>query len=165
MTENDAAFIGYLAGLRNAEGSGALADLRRGLAGDPWNEIRMHRYVVPNLKDNMYPWDQKVYYMVAALFASHPDSGGMGDLGDSMERLTGKTGSQSMESRFIALLSAHQDDLFDQLRHAISLLKSKEIPVDWVQLCRDLRRWNDPDRRTQIKWSRSYWKSKKDEEE
>ena len=163
--EDDATFIGYLTSLNESGNRGALADLRRGLSGEPWNEVKMHKYVVPKLTDSMYPWDQKVYYMVAALFASNPNTGGKGDMGETMAHLSLITDSQSVESRFISLLDAHPDDLFDRLRYTVSLLKSKEISVDWYKLCHDLKRWNDPERSTQNRWSRSYWKMKEIKEE
>jgi CRISPR system Cascade subunit CasB len=64
---------------------------------------------------------------------------------------------KSIERRFVALLECHEDDLAERLRHAVSLLRSKEIPVDWLQLLKDLRRWNREDRKAQREWARAFW--------
>ena len=61
------------------------------------------------------------------------------------------------EKRFVALLNCHQEDLPDHLRHAVSLLRSKEIPIDWARLLRDLRWWHREDKRVQRDWARAFW--------
>src|SRR5262249_54428628 len=69
----------------------------------------------------------------------------MTNLGASFAWLGSQVDSKSIEKRFVALLNCHEDDLAEHLRHAIGLLRSKEIPVDWIQLLKDLRNWNHPD--------------------
>ena len=56
------------------------------------------------------------------------------NLGASFARLAQATESESIEKRFVALLNCRRDDLHAHLRHAVGLLKSKDIPVDWAQL-------------------------------
>jgi CRISPR/Cas system-associated endonuclease Cas1 len=49
------------------------------------------------------------------------------------------------------------------LRQAITLLKSKEIGVNWQNLLWDVRRWrwNDEQRdRVRKEWSRAFWRSR-----
>jgi CRISPR system Cascade subunit CasB len=64
-----------------------------------------------------------------------------------------------MEARFVALLNAHPDDLDDHLRHAVSLLKAYERPLDWFRLFDDLLRWDHPDGHVQLRWARDFYRS------
>jgi CRISPR system Cascade subunit CasB len=96
-------------------------------------------------------------FMVASLFALHPDTTDAGNLGTSFRRIGNP--SESIEKRFVALLNAHSDDLPDHLRQAISLLRSNEVRVNWLQLLRDIEGWNRDDRIVQRKWAAEYWGS------
>jgi CRISPR system Cascade subunit CasB len=62
-----------------------------------------------------------------------------------------------VERRFVALLNCHQDDLDHHLRQAVSLLKSKDAPVDWAELLKDIQRWDNDDRLVQRRWARAFW--------
>jgi CRISPR system Cascade subunit CasB len=62
-----------------------------------------------------------------------------------------------VERRFVALLNASPHDLAEHLRHAIALLRSKKIPVDWAQLLRDVQDWNWPNHPVQRNWARAFW--------
>jgi CRISPR system Cascade subunit CasB len=77
--------------------------------------------------------------------------------------LAGKAGSEeAVERRFVALLNAHPEDLDKHLRHAVSLLKAHEIPVDWLRLLGDLRGWGNPERYVQRNWARAFWGGRQD---
>lgn len=155
MTETHP-FVDYLASLRDDRG--ALAALRRGLGQPPGTVASMYRYVVPWLPREAYPWREAAYYMLAALFASHPADGGVGNMGDRFARTRDPRGDDAaIERRFTALLAAHPDDLAFYLRQAVSYLESKEIPVNWSQLLSDILGWDHPDRYVQQQWARSFW--------
>jgi CRISPR system Cascade subunit CasB len=66
-------------------------------------------------------------------------------------------GSASVERRFTALLDCHADELPGHLRHAVSLLKSKGVPVDWRVLLADVQWWGHGDRFVQREWAREFW--------
>ena len=103
---------------------------------------------------------ESAFYLVAALFALHPQSTEFGNMGAHMAKTRTESGEDALERRFTALLSAHPDDLPDYLRQAISFLKSKEEPVNWTQLLWDLQSWDkrdDPKTSVQKKWARSFW--------
>lgn len=141
-------FIAYLEAFVEKEERGMLAALRRGLGKEPGTVAEMHRYVVPWLPDDdASDWQANRWYIVASLFALHQGnwtSSGEGrrlNLGASFSQLRQKTDSDSIERRFIAMLNCDADDLPQHLRHAISLLKSHEVKVDFAQLLRDLRWW------------------------
>jgi len=149
-------FIGYLLSLAKEgnEDRGALADLRSGLGKAPGAMARVHRHVVPYLPD--YRSDERWYYLIAALFGSFPQHRKGRSIGAAFRSLKPK--SDSMEARFIALLNAHQDDLGDHLRHAISLLKSNEQPLDWFRLFEDLHQWDHSEGYVQLNWARDFYR-------
>ena len=53
--------------------------------------------------------------------------------------------------------AAHPDDLPFFLRQAVSFLKSKDVPINWHQLMRDINHWNHPDRFVQHNWANAFW--------
>lgn len=153
----------------------ALAALRRGLGKSPGEVSEIHRYVVPyinNLSDSNYK-QADCYYLVASLFALHQISwhseekaAYKSNLGASFAKLQASSdGNESIEKRFVALLNSHQEDLADHLRHAVSLLKSKEIGIDWLQLLKDLQNWDNDNRYVQRDWARAFWSKPSDEPE
>lgn len=152
-------FVAYLEGLRDAGDRGALAALRRGLGKPPGAALEMHRYVVPWLGEQERPWSDAVHYMVASLFALHPQPGGSGSVGSALARVAASTGAASTERRFVALLNCHGDDLSRHLRQAVSLAKAHEVPIDWNRLYQDLMGWNHHSGYVQRRWARDYWGS------
>ena len=159
----DQQFVEFLQRLVDRKERGALATLRRGLGRPPGEAPEMHRYVASWAGGEKSRRREDVYYLVAALFAYHPvqwnAQNGQSNLGASFARLSKADGisQEGIERRFTALLSAHVEDLHVQLRHAVSLLRSKEIPVDWRQLLYDLRRWQQEERWVQRNWAKAFW--------
>ena len=154
-------FVVYLEKLAEKEDRAALAALRRSLGKSPGEAADAHRYVLPF---SPAIWEEPAYYLVAGLFALHPANwrkeegdNRQTNFGASFAWLQSQVDSDSIEKRFVALLDCHEDDLAEHLRHAVSLLRSKEVPVDWVQLLRDLRNWNHEDRFVQRNWARAFW--------
>ena len=156
MEEKTHPFIEYLESL--CDNRAALAALRRGLGQPPGTVADMYRYVVPWLPDDAPPWREDAYYMVAALFAYHPASGGAGNMGSHFARTRDPQGdATAIERRFTALLAAHPDDLGFNLRQAVSLLKSKDAPINWHRLLIDVMAWGHPSRYVQKDWARAFW--------
>jgi CRISPR system Cascade subunit CasB len=120
----------------------------------------MFRYVVPWIPADATRWQELAYYLVACLFALHPQPGGRGNLGSHLRVLLSRgASSDTVERRFTALLAAHPDDLATHLRHAVSLLRGANIPINWEQLFWDVWNWHDPERREHVlkDWARAYW--------
>jgi len=156
--EQTESFISFLEGLR--EDRGALAALRRGLGQPPGSVPDMYRYVVPWISPKMGALGEAARYIIAALFAYHPQAGGEGNMGQHFARARdAQSDDTAIERRFTALLAAHPDDLDVHLRQAIGFLKSKEIAVNWHRLLGDVLAWGNPDRRAQVKkeWARAFW--------
>jgi CRISPR system Cascade subunit CasB len=160
-----APFIAYLYSLAGKEDRAALAALRRGLGRAPGTAMEMHRYVTRHVPDDVEGWRRDAYYLIAALFALHPEPwtdppGGLGsNLGASFASLRMHTESESTEKRFVALLSAHRDDLPEHLRHSVSLLKAHEVRVDWAQLLTHVQAWDAENRWVQRNWARAFWRA------
>jgi CRISPR system Cascade subunit CasB len=143
---------------------GTLAKLRRGLGKRPWEVPDMFPFVVPRLPAEEHSWRDSCYFLVASLFASHPlsakpENGVTPDFGATVAQLrdTDGTGSESVERRFSILLVSSEDELPDRLRSAVGLLRTRQIPIGWTQLSRDLINWNSQWRTVQRRWARSFW--------
>jgi CRISPR system Cascade subunit CasB len=164
-------FITYLETLK--EDRGALATLRRGLGQPPGTVSDMFRYVVPQLPGGAYPgsWTEKTYYLVASLFALHPEGISEGNLGNHFADLRDPDPDKNdaLERRFTALLTAHPEDLHIYLRQAISFLRSKEEgnkgKVNWHQLMWDVSQLGNPEKAPSIQkyWANAFWRSRKSE--
>ncbi len=160
-------FITYLKSLVEKDDRGALASLRRGLGQPPGITPEMYRYVIPYLPENPPKWQEQSFYLIAALFASHPKSTNKGNLGNHLANARTEGNEQALERRFTALLSAHPDDLPDYLRQTISLLKSKEVPVNWSELLYNLQSWSHPKYGDVVrkKWAIGFWGYRSSEKE
>jgi len=157
LNDKQKLFVGYLLNLakQGQEDRGALADLRSGLGKEPGEMARVHKHVVPYLPEKGY--DDRWYYVTATLFGLFSKHREQYTLGAAFRPLRSK--SDSMDARFVALLNAHPDDLDDHLRHAVSLLKANEEPLDWFRLLDDLLQWDHPKGHVQLRWARDFYKS------
>ncbi len=165
-TDHQTSFVTYLKGIASRKDRAALAHLRRGLGKPPGTAPEVFPIIVP-WTHTMRDWDADIYYLVGALFGSHPMNTDEGNFGDTCrtvhrqrraERGSGEDeGVDSLETRFVALLNAHLDDLQWHLRHAVDLAEGAEVPVNWAELLYDLSYWTHPDRFVQRRWANSYW--------
>lgn len=169
----------------------ALARLRRSRGKHPNQSHEAHRYVTL-FTTGISGWKEVCYYYVAELFAAYPDGGWLkerdGDgyrqtnLGASFRKLVDrlveedkshddeetkrKKATERVERRFTALLATSRNNLPDRLIHALSLLKAKEVPVDWQELLFNLQQWEgqnplvvkDNQRPSvQRQWAKAFW--------
>jgi CRISPR system Cascade subunit CasB len=158
MEEEKRTFISYLESLKAREDRGALAALRQGLGQPAGTAHQMFPYVVPWLPNDVSRSYEDAYYLIAALFAYHPEPGGNGNMGDHFAQTRDSDGDDSaVERRFTALLAAHREDLPTYLRQTIGFLRTKEVPVDWSRLFRHIQQWDHPSGYVQREWARSFW--------
>lgn len=162
-------FVAHLLGLVEREDRGALAALRRSLQEPTGIAMSACPHVVPFLPDeadrkNDGGFTERAYFLIGALFALHPEHAEGVSLGHAFRRINsdtaeGKKGAdnQSTRSRFVALLDAHQDDVADHLRHAVSLARAKEIRIDWVRTLKQLLQWGAPSRWVQRRLAADFW--------
>lgn len=140
----------------------ALAALRRIAATWPTIPAEGMRIVAPFLPDKATPVQDSVYYLVAAFFGMHPSSrpltGEWGQsFGSALLAAASKDKAQGPERRLLAILACHAEDLPEHLRHAVSYLRSKEVPIDYRQLMFDLERWDSLEGPVQRRWGRDFW--------
>ena len=161
MSENDP-FILYLE--ENRDNRAMMASLRRGLGKAAGMVPEVSRIVQRRLGPDAPHWLETAYYLIAPLFALHPAEGGAGNIGNHFREMcpAGEDPPANVERRFIALSTSDPDDLDEVLRQAVTLLKSKDIQVNWQALLQDVLDWKHPDgeRRTRVqkKWSRAFWR-------
>jgi CRISPR system Cascade subunit CasB len=144
-------FIARLRQLEADQDLGTLACLRRGLAQEPIYVLARVGWLFSGVPERFL----ETACQVAALFAAHPRPGGSGNLGDAFRRLRDESGGA--ERRFAALLDTDSKDLPGRLRQAISLLRSKEVTLDWLTLLQDLLAWDYGNRPVQRRWARAFW--------
>lgn len=101
------------------------------------------------------------HQLVAGLFAlynrgSTTDAYAAGDLGWSFGRMAAKSSSDGAERRFTVLLEAPRLDLDGHLRRGVSLLRAKDVPIDWASLLEGIRAWSIPEHLTQDSWALSF---------
>jgi CRISPR system Cascade subunit CasB len=143
-------FVQHLYDLAAREDRAALAELRRGFS----NPLAALPYVVPFLRKDASRREEEALSLVASLFALYPTPGHM-SLAKALA-LCAKE-SDSIELRFRALLDSDPEDLPTHLRHAVSLVRSKDLAVDYDDLLRAIRWWNREDKDRQRAWARDYW--------
>lgn len=167
-------FINYIEAYRKEENRGALATLRRSLGTLPELDIRSFPIVYPGIKfAELTKFQEKEAFIIAALY-SYYFAGSLEqpstlekywNFGDSFRLLLqdDEKGSRSIESRFIALLNAHEDDLIHHLKKNVSLLKSRNIVIDWIELAFAIQNWAHPKRIVQTRWAQSFYSTPKKE--
>lgn len=153
-------FISYLEA--RADDRAMLAALRRGLGavpGDP-ETAGMFPYVVPWINE----WYEEAdIYMIASLFALQPASRSTGNMGHHCRALDPQLENDATERRFVQLLRMRRETLEPRLRQQVSILKSKDLPVNWHQLITDLQYWRHPDRFVQRRWAGAFWRANQSE--
>lgn len=157
--------------LRERDDRTTLASLRRGMGQPPGTVLETTRVVDHMLDEDDPDWVRDTLYIIGPLFAHHP-------LSETGNRWKSNMGSHfrglfadnedpppNVERRFMALLASEPDDLPDGLRQAITLLKAKDVPVNWRNLFDDVQQWLD--RRSEgeakrqdirLRWSQRFWR-------
>ena len=153
----DLRFIAYLQRLASGGPRGALADLAAELGKRPGTNPRSVRWLA-RWTVHVSQAEVARHHLIAALFAAHPAGAPEGNLGLTMAQIALRRRlTPSLERRFVALLEADAEDVGEHLRHIVYLARAADVPLHWAQLLADLRCWDDPLRRVQAKWARSFW--------
>jgi CRISPR system Cascade subunit CasB len=158
-----ARFIAHLQALAERD-RGALAALSRSLAFDPGTYPPAMPWVEPfAVADGTREAQRRALYLTAGLFATHSHHRPGAPLAQGLAVVKLKRKSDSIERRFVSLLSADAEDLPVHLRHAVALLAADEVPCDFASLADDLARWLDPwqdDARDRVRqrWARDFYR-------
>jgi CRISPR type I-E-associated protein CasB/Cse2 len=149
--------IGHLQRLAAQEDRGTLAALRRSLSDT--HKIDALRVVLPFMPRDAPRWEEDAATLVAGLFTLHPEVADT-TLPRAL-RVLQRDGSESIELRFRALLSAPRRDLDTHLRHAVSLIAATGGGIDWSDVLWTVGHWEHPDDdvrdRVRRRWAREYW--------
>jgi CRISPR type I-E-associated protein CasB/Cse2 len=172
--KRDHEFVNRVRALYPAD-RGRLATLRRA-AGRPLREVADAHWFYGLTTELGYPErEDELVFLVATLIASHRPSlrteprraepssqQEQRNFGWTVRRLReeGAMSDASAAVRMRQLLDAQLDfeganELGQRLRRLVALADSRGVPVDWVTLLDDLRRWNDGTRRVQKEWARA----------
>ncbi|TLN00073.1 type I-E CRISPR-associated protein Cse2/CasB [bacterium] len=159
LTKEQSAFLMYLTSLNTDANRGTLAVLRRGLAGNPIEDLNLYRFVAWHIPDSdRGTVRESAYYLVAALYALHPLSTDAENLGGHMKLAAQRRNDvEAAERRFTVLLNASMTDLAMPLRQAMTMLKQLVLPVNWTALFAGLLHWDNPDKVVQRAWANSFW--------
>jgi CRISPR system Cascade subunit CasB len=146
----------------NPRRRGDLAHLRRGLGRPPGTVAEMYPHVIGALPDGLSEWDEQMHYLIATLFALHPDSAWAGNMGTHFAELGNpkEPPSEALERRFITLLNARPENLYRILPPIVNRFKAAGVPICWGRLLADLQQWKHPAsrRRVRKRWADSFWK-------
>ena len=164
-------FLAFLFALHPEKDRGILANLRKGFSSGT------ETYAWPHL-GRFCPLDKEpdriIFQTIAAAYATHPSNDGKeySNLGSVMRKLANlseqgesKDSNPTFDILFRRLLCCDRvEELCDWLKRVTSMAKAKEVPVPWVSLFWDLKKWSDSVRRDEIKrhWAASYWQVPKD---
>jgi len=169
VSEHSEQFVRHLAMLEERD-RGALAVLRHSLAFEPGTYPRAFPYVEQFAGNATRDRDARrlALYAVAALYARHPQqhrrslSTAFGQLAVKRKAPADKEYSTSIENRFVALLGADAENIFNYLRLAISLLAADDIGFDYAALLDDLSYWMCPSANTdrlRQSWARDFYRA------
>lgn len=152
-------FIQFLYEVAERDDLATLALLRRGCSGEERDIVRVLPIVLPHAPGSFRA--QQAYLNAACLFGLHKtatsDVHQAVDLGTAMSHLAKKSGS--IESRFVALLQCHEDELVRRLRDVVGLVKSNRTLLLWDDVLRALLYWSNTDKPSSVKhlWARRFW--------
>lgn len=174
MSEYSEKFVQHLTALGERD-RGALATLRHSLAFEPGVYPKAFPYVERFASAAKHERDARrlALYAVAALYARHPRqqepsfAAAFGQLARQRKASTEKEYSNSIENRFVALLGADAENIFNYLRQAISLLAAGDIGLNYASLLDDLSRWMRSDSNADSlrqRWARDFYRAAQDEE-
>jgi len=169
MSEQDSRVRAFVQWLQDHhQDRGLMAELRRGLTRD--TEWRAWPHLT-QWCDLTRPDERVAFAAVAGAFATHPEATHTGNLGDTMREIaTGgagkksdrQAGLRSFEGRFRRLLTCESvEELAERVGAVVRAAKQKGVPICYLQLLRDLRRFRWPDSREQAKvhWAASFWRA------
>jgi CRISPR system Cascade subunit CasB len=143
-------FVRRLYDLAARDDRAALAELRRAFA----SPVAALPHVAPFLRRDASRREENALVLVGGLFALHPARGTL-TLARAMRICAQKNHSVSL--RFQALLDSDAEDLAMPLRHAVTLVRSKDIAIDYDDLLHTIRWWGSEDRNRQRRWAREFW--------
>jgi CRISPR type I-E-associated protein CasB/Cse2 len=151
-------FVPFLEGLVRQRRLDALAALRRSLQEPSGIAEEARPLVGPLIPANTGARQRGLYFLVAALFATHREHHEGVSLADGLRRVkdSKRRPMPSLDERFESFLAAHADDLGAHLRSLLPIVY-EHCAIDWTLLLRDLIFWPRQDRIVQRELARKYF--------
>ncbi|MHA1145877.1 MAG: type I-E CRISPR-associated protein Cse2/CasB [Candidatus Helarchaeota archaeon] len=164
--------IKHLEDLVENQDRAALATCRKGTALLPKHDLKIIPIIFPILYRNGQDEEEISDYiihsafLISCLFATWYSGKENLEPADKSETF-GKSWAKfyiaseeapSVESRFVALLDSHKDDMHNHLIHAINLLRSKDIKINFYDLGKGIYYWSHPDKFVQEQWATDFYK-------
>ncbi|QEP44491.1 type I-E CRISPR-associated protein Cse2/CasB [Ectothiorhodospiraceae bacterium BW-2] len=163
MSELTQTYIDYLLRLKESNRA-AMAHLKRSLGFTLGGYPRSYPFVEPFVNGDRPAYDAQrlALYLTAGLFAMHPNHQTKTTFAAALGQLAAQR-SDSIEKRFIALLSADPETVANYLRQNMALLASDDLGLNYATLLNDLTEWLNPyraERHTAIKqrWARDFYR-------
>lgn len=153
-------FIEHLAEIHARDDRAARAALRQAFRRPGFADPAVFPHVFPYLPKGRGRWFEDAHIIVAALFGMLPSAPTTGmSVGAALGRVARSRDSESIESRFVALLRASEEDLGVHLRNAVALIAANDTPIslNYADLIRHLTNWGHPSGWVQRAWARDFW--------
>jgi CRISPR system Cascade subunit CasB len=124
-----------------------------------------HRVFFQALPYDIHERAHEDYFLIATLFPLVAHRHQAGSLGTSLRQVRHLRGgahdgrTNSLDRRVQALLDSDREQLPFRLRQAVRLIAAERehVALDWARLLRDVRSWEHPERRVQLRWARDYF--------
>ncbi len=156
---------------------GAIARFKRNVSAsiaESKGVMTLFYSLLPRSKGTQH--DEEIFFLVATLWAmtfkeQRPPAPQRprNDFGETMRRVRNdpSVSPEAIDRRMTILLDGEFSTLENgypcggelpyRVRQCVKIANSKEKGVDWPQLLRDLRRWNNPQKWVQKQWTRTYF--------
>ena len=155
----------FIAALEQLD-AGGRARLKRNAGNTLADARNVHRAFFQSLPYTVGERLHEDYFLIATLYPLANNRAGIGNLGDTMRHVRQARGgdtsgrANSLDRRFETLLDCEREHLPFRLRQAVRLAAASEQAIDWTQLLLDIIGWEQPERRIQLRWARSYFVGK-----
>ncbi|MEN8232817.1 MAG: type I-E CRISPR-associated protein Cse2/CasB [Thermodesulfobacteriota bacterium] len=154
-------FIQYLKSMEADRGK--LATLRKGLID---TQSQSTWPLLSRFINFDKPYQMKVLQTVAGLYAHHPQNTSSGNLGSTCFKLLDEDEKKKMAQgesgpisrNFQYVLAANGEELLPRVRRLGFRSKADEIPINYVQLTKDLLDWQYKKDRIKLAWGKEFWK-------
>jgi len=154
-------FIQYLQSMEADRGK--LATLRKGLID---TQSQFAWPLLSRFINFDKPYRMKVLQTVAGLYAHHPQNTSSGNLGSTCFKLLDEDEKQKIAKgesgpisrNFQYVLAANGEELFPRVRRLVFRAKGDEVPINYVQLTKDLLDWQYKKDRIKPAWGKEFWK-------
>ncbi|NPV02162.1 MAG: type I-E CRISPR-associated protein Cse2/CasB [Brevinematales bacterium] len=161
---------------RHKNDKGLMADLRCALIESKRRKAWPHLAYFGGLGDD---FGARIVQVVAGLYANHHTNTETGNMGDVFYRLLSdderkgmiERGTEShtdfgpVTKRFVYLLAANGEEIFDRLTRVVFYAKQKDVGIPYQTLERDLKKWEYDSDRVKTEWAKSFWNPRRVDKE